>query len=241
MGKAKASAPSAPVATPYQSATSEIVGAASQGQTIYIRAVYRTFLHRVSLFINFLTILGAIGLAIGQLWGMAIKNMVVMEIVMRSYLIGVGGMIIANELQFSSILQQSPIIQKYTFRGLFYTFIGSLGVLLNDLGNDDYINNWNRGYNNNNYNNNSGYVSFTIPSLEHIVEIFIGVTSRLLFLMGCVYFVMGAMFIQGKIERDIEAFRHRLRLCEKDFGGQADVLRRRVGGRLGEEVGMARV
>jgi hypothetical protein len=106
-----------------------------------------------------------------------------------------------------------------------------------DLGNDDYVNNWNRNYNNN-YSSNSGYVSFTIPSLEHLVEIFIMVTSVMLFTMGCVYFIMGLMFIQGKIERDIEAFRQRLRLCDKNFGDQEDVLQRRFGGRVAEEMGM---
>lgn len=177
---------------------------------------------------------------VGQIWGMAIKNMVLMETLTRSYLMAIAGVIICNELQISHILRESPVIHKYPFRGFFYTFIGALATLLNDLGNDDYVNNWNRNYNNN-YNNNSGYVSFTIPSLEHIVEIFIGVTGRMLFCMGCVYFVMGFMFIQGKIDRDIEAFRQRLALCEQNFGGQKDVLQRRVGGRLAEEVGMARV
>jgi hypothetical protein len=237
MGRTTPTAPQAPSATPYQSATAEFVEAAAQGQTIYIRAVYRTFLHRFSLFVNGLTILGAVGLAVGQLWGMAIKNMVLMETIMRSYLMAVAVMIICNELQLSTILQQSPIIQRYPFRGLFYTFIGSLGTLLNDLGNDDYVNNWNRNYNNN-YSSNSGYVSFTIPSLEHLVEIFIMVTSVMLFTMGCVYFIMGLMFIQGKIERDIEAFRQRLRLCDKNFGDQEDVLQRRFGGRVAEEMGM---
>lgn len=246
MGRVTPSAPPIkavppPTATPYQSATAEFVEAAAQGQTVYIRAVYRTMLHRFALFVNTLTILGALGLAIGQLWGMAIKNMVLMETIMRSYLMAVAGMVICNELEISSMLKASPIINRYPWRGIFYTFLGSLGTLLNDLGNDDYINNWNRNYNNNYNNNNSGYVTFQIPSLEHAVEIFIGVTSRLLFCMGCVYFVMGLMFLQNKIERDIEAFRHRLALCEKNFGGDKDVLQKRFGGRLAEEIGMTHV
>ena len=76
--------PSSPSATPYQSATAEFLEAAAQGQTLYIRAVYRTMLHRVSLFVNALTIFSAIGLAVGQIWGMAIKNLVIMETGERS-------------------------------------------------------------------------------------------------------------------------------------------------------------
>lgn len=260
MGKVKPSAPPVPMAepavpagtatggnipqpnaTPYQSATAEFIGAAAEGQTIYIRAVHRTLLHRFSLFIATLTIIGAVGLALGQLWGMMIKNMVLMETIMRSYLMAVAGMVICNELEISSVLKASPIIQRYPWRGIFYTFLGSLGTLLNDLGNDDYINNWNRNYNRNKNYYNGGYVTFSIPSLEHAVEIFIGVTSRLLFCMGCIYFVMGLMFLQNKIERDVEAFRHRLRLADKSFGGHKDVLQRRVGGRLAEEMGMTHV
>jgi hypothetical protein len=229
-----------PVATPYQSATAEIVDAAAQGQTIYIRAVYRTFLHRYSLVVNFFTILAAVGLAIGQIWGMAIKTLVPMETLLRSYLIAIAGMIILNELESVTVLQNSPILYRYPYRGLFYTFIGSLGALLNDLGNDDYINNWNRNRYQNNYNNN-GYVTFRIPSLEHSIEIFISVTSRVLFGMGCVYFISGCLFLQKKVERDVEAYRHRLRLQIQDFGGERDILQRRMGGRLSEELGIARV
>mmetsp|Transcript_8133 Transcript_8133/g.15311 ORF Transcript_8133/g.15311 Transcript_8133/m.15311 type:complete len:245 (+) Transcript_8133:212-946(+) len=229
-----------PVATPYQSATAEFVDAAAQGQTIYIRAVYRTFLHRYSLVVNFFTILAAVGIAIGQIWGMAIKTMVPMETLLRTYLVAVAGMIVLNELESVTVLQNSPILYKYPYRGLFYTFIGSLGTLLNDLGNDDYINNWNRNRYQNNYNNN-GYVTFKIPTLEHSIEIFISVTSRLLFGMGCIYFVSGFCFLQKKIERDVEAYRHRLRLQINDFGGEHDVLQRRMGGRLSEEFGIARV
>lgn len=56
-----------------QSLAAELVETAASGQTIYIRAVERTFLHRYCLFVNFLVIVAAIGLAIGQVWGMVIK------------------------------------------------------------------------------------------------------------------------------------------------------------------------
>lgn len=228
-----------------QSLAAELVESAASGQTFYIRAVERTFLHRYCLFVNFLVIVAAFGLAIGQVWGIAIKNMNMMETVMRAYLIAISGMIILNECEVASLLQNSPILYKYPWRGLFYTFMGALGTLLNDLGNDDYTNNWNRNrynYQNGTYNNgssNTGYVTFQIPSLEHGVEMFLGATSRLLFAMGVVYFLMGMCFMQKKAERDIEAYRHRLRLTEKNFGGHQDVVRRRVGGRIGEELGIA--
>lgn len=227
--------------TPYRSIAAEVVGAAAEGQTIYFRAVYRTGLHKLSLVTNFLVIIAAIGLAIGQIWGMAIKNLVIMEIIMRSYLIGISGLIVLNELEVTTILKNSPILYTYVWRGLFYTFIGALGTLCNDLGNDNYRNNWNNNYNNNNYNNNGGgYVTFVIPSLERGIEIFIGFTARLLFAMGCLYFIYGCLMLQKKVERDVEAFRHRLELSEKDFGHQ-DVLRSKIGGRLAEEVGMTGV
>ncbi|GFH50884.1 hypothetical protein CTEN210_07360 [Chaetoceros tenuissimus] len=234
-------APSDTSSTPYSSMTSELVGSVAEGQTIYIRAVYRTFLHRFSLFVNFFVILSAFGIAVGQIWGMAIKHTVFLETLLRSYMIGISGMIVLNEIESVTLLKSSPILYKYPWRGVFYTFFGALGTLLNDIGNDDYVNNWNR-YKYNNYNNNSsGYVTFQIPSLEHFIEIFIGVTSRLLFFMGCVYFLMGILFLQSKVNRDVEEFRHRLRMCNESFGNHQDVMQRRVGGRLAEEIGMTHV
>ena len=56
-----------------QSLAAELVESAASGQTFYIRAVERTFLHRYCLFVNFLVIVAAFGLAIGQVWGIAIK------------------------------------------------------------------------------------------------------------------------------------------------------------------------
>lgn len=240
--------PSAPSSTPYTQAkentssfeptvTAEVINGINQGQTLYIRQVERSCSHKFSLFINALVCIGAIGLAAGQIWGMAIKNLGLMEVVMRTYLVAISGLIIMNELELSAVLSRSPILQKYSWRGIFYTFIGTLGTLLNDVGNDDYYNNWNRY--NGNYNNNGGYVTFMIPSLEHALEFFIGAASRLIFLMGGVYFVMGLMFIQNRIERDIDAYREKLKESEAALAGEQDVIRRRFGGRLGEEVGLA--
>ena len=56
-----------------QSLAAELVQSTASGQTFYIRAVERTFLHRYCLFVNFLVIVSAFGLAIGQVWGIAIK------------------------------------------------------------------------------------------------------------------------------------------------------------------------
>lgn len=243
--------PSAPTATPLNnklnnkqkeklnetSVTAEVVNGLSNGQTLYIRRVERTCAHKFALCINSCVVIASIGLAIGQLWGMAMKTLGLMEIVMRSYLVAISGMIILNEMEASAVLSRSPILRKFTWRGIFYTFIGTLGTLLNDIGNDDYYNNWNRYKSN--YNNNNGYVTFSIPSIEHALEIFIGVSSVILFAFGCLYILMGFLCTQGKIERDIADYRERLNLAEAALGGEQDVIRRNFGGRFGEEVGIA--
>jgi hypothetical protein len=240
--------PSAPSETPYTkqsdsknnnepTITAEVVNGVTQGQTLYIRQVERTCAHKFSLFLNAIVIISAVGIAIGQIWGMAMKNLGLMEVVMRCYLVAISGMLILNELESVSVLTHSPILQKYFWRGLGYTFIGTLSTLLNDVGNDDYYNNWNRYKNN--YNNNNGYVTFMVPSLENALELFIGITSRVLFCAGCVYCVMGLLWVQNKIEKDIDEFRDRLHLAEAALAGEQDVIRRRFGGRLGEEIGLA--
>lgn len=236
-----------PSATPYTNAekntkneptvAAEVVGGMSQGQTLYIRRVERTCPHKFSLCINGLVIIACTGLLIGQIWGLAMKTLGLMEVVMRSYLVAISGMIVLNELEVAAVLSRSPILQKYTWRGIFYSFIGTLGTLLNDIGNDDYYNNWNRYRNN--YKNNNGYVTFMIPTLEHGLEIFIGVSATILFFMGCLYIILGVTFVQGKVERDIDEYRERLQLAEATLAGHQDVIRRRVGGRLGEEIGLA--
>ena len=112
-------APSQTSSTPYSSMTSELVGSVAEGQTIYIRAVYRTFLHRFSLFVNFFVILSAFGIAVGQIWGMAIKHTVFLETLLRSYMIGISGMIVLNEIESVTLLKSSPILYKYPWRGVF--------------------------------------------------------------------------------------------------------------------------
>ena len=58
--------------------------------------------------------------------------------------------------------------------------------------------------------------------------------------MGCLYVVLGLLvYPQKKIERDIDQYRERLHLAEAALAGEQDVIRRRFGGRLGEEVGLA--
>lgn len=234
--------PSAPVATHYKAAheptiTAEVVNGMNYGQTLYIRQVTRSCPHKFILCINTLVIISSVGIAVSQIWGMAMKALGLMEVVMRTYLIAISGMIIMNELELSAVLKRSPILQKYMWRGLFYSFIGNLGALLNDIGKDSY-NRYN-GYNNNNYKNNSGYITFRIPTLEHFIESFIQVTSVVLFLMGCIYLIMGLLFVQGKIEQEIEKYRVRLAAAEAQLAGEQDVVRRRFGGRLGEEIGFA--
>ncbi len=242
MGKVTPTAPSTPYtqasSTGEPSITAEVVGGMAQGQTLFVRKVERSCTHKLALCMNIIVIIGSTGLIIGQIWGMALKSLGLMEVVMRSYLIAIGGMIIMNELETSTVLSNSPILQKFFWRGIFYSFIGTLGTLLNDIGNDDYYNNWNRYKNG--YNNNDGYVTFMVPSLEHALEIFIGISSRMIFVLGCLYIVLGLLvYPQKKIDRDIDLYRERLNLAEAALSGEQDVIRRRFGGRLGEEVGLA--
>ena len=241
MGKVESPSPSTPYTQQTSDGTSvaaEVVNGMTHGQTLYVRKVERSCSHKFALCINVLVIIAAVGLVIGQIWGLAIKSLGLMEVVMRSYLIAIGGMIMMNEMEASSVLSKSPILQKFFWRGVFYSFIGTLGTLLNDIGNDDYYNNWNKYKNG--YNNNNGYVTFMVPSLEHALEIFIGVSATILFIMGCTYVVLGFMvYPQKKIERDIDQYRERLHLAEAALSGEQDVIRRRFGGRLGEEVGLA--
>jgi hypothetical protein len=231
---------SAPPEAPYaksntENITADVVNAASQGQTLYIRQITRTFLHKWSLFVNALVILSCINLAIGQVLALFLKFNSIMEIVVRAYTIMICLMISMNELAVESVLQRSPILQLFHWRGLFYTFIGSLADMMSDVGMDNR-NRYNYNYNNN--YNNDGYWTFQVPSYESAVEWYISFDAWFLFSAGCLYFVMGGFFLQRYIDRDIDEYRRRLQVSDAELAGHQDVLQSRVGGRFAEEVGM---
>ena len=117
--------------------TADVVTAAAQGQTIYVRQITRTFLHKWSIFVNAIVILSCINLAIGQVLALFLKFHGIMEVFVRAYTIAISLMICMNELAIESVLHRSPILQLFHWRGLFYTFIGSLADMMSDVGMDN--------------------------------------------------------------------------------------------------------
>lgn len=122
---------------------------------------------------------------------------------MRCYIITISFMIIFNELEWTSVLRDSPVVQRYGGRGLCYTFVGVLGDTMHDIGND---------YNDvtYSYTNEEGYVTIAVPTFETFAEVFIRVAAISLFVGGVIYILMGMMLLQGKVNRDVEEYHRRL-------------------------------
>eukprot|EP00555_Chaetoceros_dichaeta_P005609 CAMPEP_0198257206 /NCGR_PEP_ID=MMETSP1447-20131203/6933_1 /TAXON_ID=420782 /ORGANISM="Chaetoceros dichaeta, Strain CCMP1751" /LENGTH=219 /DNA_ID=CAMNT_0043944039 /DNA_START=45 /DNA_END=704 /DNA_ORIENTATION=+ len=170
-------------------------------RSFYVKTVKRRPLHLIILGLNFIVMCSAFNLALGQVFGIFLKELALRETLVRCYLIVVSGMIICNELEWMSVLKDSPILQKYSWRGIMYTFVAVVGDTLHDVGDDQSMN-----YS---YTNEDGYVVIAVPTFETFAEVFIRVASISLFVTGALYFIMGVTFLQGKVEGDIEEYYRR--------------------------------
>jgi len=179
---------------------------AVEQQSFYIKTVKRRPLHKIILLFNFIIMCSSFNLALGQIFGLFLKELVVRETLMRCYIIAISSLVVCNELEWSNVLRDSAILQKYTWRGLFYTFIATVGDTGNDIGDD-------RGDTNYSYTNEDGYVVIAVPTFETFAEVFIKIASLSLFIGGVLYFLMGLMFLQGKVEKDVEEYHRRLNIA----------------------------
>lgn len=182
--------------------------------TIRIRrivAVERSNLHRFSIFLNCLVIVSAVNLAIGQIWGLIIKDVTGGEIVIRMYLVAACALVVLNELDCLTVLRNSPVLRHYHWRGFFYSFFGAIGDFIDDIGKDDYYNE--RGGEDYYANNGNGYITLRLPSLEHALEWFMEFMARKLFITGVIYFILGTLLVQKRVEKEIKEFNEKTQLA----------------------------
>lgn len=187
--------PSAPI-------RATIAKPAGEQRSFYVKTVKRRPFHIIILGLNFIVMCSAFNLGLGQVFGIFLKELALRETLVRCYLIIVSGMIICNELEWMSVLKDSPILQRYSWRGIMYTFVAVVGDTLHDVGDDQQQTSYS-------YTNEDGYVVIAVPTFETFAEVFIRVASISLFVTGAIYFIMGVTFLQGKVERDIEEYYRR--------------------------------
>jgi hypothetical protein len=162
----------------------------------------RTFLHKVFLLIRILTGLTGCNNIIAQLVALSFHGNMPMEVLLRCYTIGLCVLVILIEAehQKTKLVKESLILQNWVSRGVFYNFLGVLGVVQYDIGTDNYYNR-NNNNNNNQYNNNNKYYTVRIPTLEDAGECYIWFNSWVMFAMGVVYIVMGILCLEAKLQQ----------------------------------------
>jgi hypothetical protein len=160
----------------------------------------RTFLHKVFVLVRILTGLTGCNNIIAQLVALSFQGNLPMEVLLRCYTIGLCVLVILIEAehQKTKLVKESMILQNWISRGVFYTFLGILGLVQYDIGTDNYYTNRNQYSNNSNSNK---YYTVRIPTLEDAGECYIWVVSWVMFAMGVVYIVMGVLCLQTKLQQ----------------------------------------
>lgn len=113
-------------------------------------------------------------MCIGQIVGIYFYKVGPIQLVLRIYVIVMCIMVMMNELQFTKFIRDSAILRMWISRGMFYTFVGVLGMEENDAGVAEH-----KG------------VSGRQAALQ-----FVKVVALLMLVAGLVYFVMGCLCIQ---------------------------------------------
>lgn len=180
-----------------------------QAPEVYLdknQRIRRTFTHNVSLLLNLVTCGAALNIALGQVLGMVMQSVGWVEFVVRIYEIFFSLLVILNELQWTKVIQESPVLSSFTYRGILYTFVGILGVMMNDIGMNAYRQSQWSEYGS--YANNN--ITIYIPTQEQALELYIRVVSWSMVVFGVIYTAMGLLRVQEKVERHKEEYKMRL-------------------------------
>ena len=92
----------------------------------------RRAFHKFMYVIRYIVVVAALNMLIGQIVGMIFENVGVVEYIMRIYVIVLCVLVMCVELEFTKFARESMIFHVWVTRGLFYGFIGVLGLELND-------------------------------------------------------------------------------------------------------------
>ena len=152
----------------------------------------RTCVHRFFRAISFLTGICALLMGLGQIVGMTFEDIDVISYVLRTYVIVLCLLVILIEADWTALVKNSSILGYWITRGLFYSFVGVIGIQQND-----HVNERNPSEN---------------PDSDSISLQFIRVVAWLMVGCGILYFCMGALCLQilyNRVRQDYEERRGR--------------------------------
>jgi hypothetical protein len=168
--------------------------------------IQRTATHNFAIVLNVVTCGAALNIALAQVLSIMLRRHVVswLETVVRMYELLFSILVVGNELQWTILIKESRILTSYTFRGILYTFIGILGIFMNDI----IGQNSSDSYSDESYANNN--ITIYLLTGEQALELYIRIVSWSMLGFGVIYVVMGVMKIQQKVDRHKEEYQLRL-------------------------------
>ena len=170
----------------------------------------RSCAHKTFNLISIITGLTAINNIVGQCIALWFEGNKPMEVLLRIYVIGLCTLAILIEKESIAFIRDSPIVMNWIPRGLFYVFIGVLGVNLYDIGYDNYnrrrYNSSQRygSYSNNGYSSNNYYNSYHIrvPTSEDCAEWYVWLVAWVMIGVGLLYLLMGILGLRKKLLKE---------------------------------------
>jgi hypothetical protein len=146
----------------------------------------RRLLHKFFILVSIITGVAAFNMAIGQVIGIAFEAVGPIQYVLRFYVVLLCLLVIMNELNWTSFTRESRILRFWVTRGMFYSFIGLLGLEENDMSS---------------INSESSQLSAAAGFVKAVAWIMIG--------CGGLYFVMGVCCLQLVYNRLCSKFEER--------------------------------
>lgn len=140
-------------------------------------------MHKFFNFISLVVILAAINMAVGQFVGMKFETVGPIQYVLRIYVIVLCLLVILVELEWTRFARESFILRMWITRGLFYAFIGILGLEENDTSTKK----------------GSSHTSISLNYIKAVAWVMV--------VCGTLYFLMGAFCLQiyyNRMRKDYE-------------------------------------
>jgi hypothetical protein len=134
----------------------------------------RRLFHKFIILISAIVGLSAFNMALGQVVGVMFEKTGIVQYVIRMYVIMLCLLVMLVELEWTKFARESTILRLWITRGLFYAFIGVLGIDQNE--------------NVEAKNSNDSSIHASLLYLKAVAWLMVG--------CGCLYFFLGAFCLQ---------------------------------------------
>jgi hypothetical protein len=134
----------------------------------------RRLLHKFFVLVSIVAGVAAFSMSIGQILGLVFQEVGPVQYVLRVYVIILCLLVVLNELEWTKYTRESKIMRIWITRGLFYSFIGVLGLEENDTSSSRNSNE--RGFN------------FSLQFIKAVAWVMV--------CCGALYFFMGIFCLQ---------------------------------------------